>query len=50
MGDDWLAEIAKSGKPDNLDGLRDVGAKVGHQHDRRTGTVDKIQDNGESVI
>jgi len=27
----------------HLDGLQNVGAKVGHQYDKRTGTLDKIR-------
>jgi len=29
------------GNPGHLDDLQNVGAKVGHQHYRRTGTLDK---------
>jgi len=47
MRDDRSAKIAKDGKPNtsgHLDDLQKVRAKVGHEHHRRTGTLDKIRD------
>jgi len=32
MDDNELAKIAKNGKADYLDGIQNVDAKVGHQH------------------
>jgi len=46
MDDERLAKIARNGNQTSLgdlDGLQNVGAKVGHRHHRRTGTLDKIQ-------
>jgi hypothetical protein len=40
MYDDWLAKIAKDGKPNipsHLDSLQNVAAKVGHERYRRIG-------------
>jgi hypothetical protein len=39
---DRLGRIAKNGKP-NLDGLENVDAKIRHEYQRRTGTLDEIQ-------
>jgi len=38
-----LVKIAKDEKSGHLDSLQNVGAKVGHQHHRKTSTLDKIQ-------
>jgi len=32
--------------PGHLDGLQNIGAKVGYQRHRRTGTLDKIHGHG----
>jgi len=47
MDDNRLAKMAKMGNqtiPNHLASLQNVGARVGHQHHRRTDTLDKIQD------
>jgi len=47
MDDNRLAKIAKNGEPNtagHLDGVQNIAAKVGCQHHRRTGALDKIQD------
>jgi len=46
MDDNWLAKIARNGKPSTRPPgrLPNVGAKVGHQHRQKTGTLDKIQE------
>jgi len=43
MDDKRLAKIAKNDKSDHLDSLQNVGTKVEHEHNRRTGILDKIQ-------
>jgi hypothetical protein len=43
MADSRLAEIAKNGEANTATETK-VGAKVGHQHDGRTSTLDKMQD------
>jgi len=50
MDDNRLAKIVNHAKmedqttPGQLDGLQNVDAKVKHQHYRRTGALDKIQE------
>jgi len=41
MDDNQLAKIARNA---NQIDLQNVGTKIGHQHDGRTDTLDKIQD------
>jgi hypothetical protein len=44
MRDNWLAKIAKNEEEHHLDSPQNIAAKVRHEHRRRTGTLDKIQD------
>jgi hypothetical protein len=45
MDDNRLAQSQKMGnQTPHLDVLQNAGAKVAHQHRRRTSTLDKIQD------
>jgi len=41
MEDNWLAKIAKT---KHLRASKNVGARVGHRHHGRTGTLDEIRD------